>query len=382
METGRRPTRRRRLKRILTVGPVPPPYGGIASVMSDIVASDLSKEYSFEIFERSEGFPPQAQGFTGRYVFRLRRFVSFFRKVMSGRYALVHIHSADPAFLGTTILMLLARLAGVNILLHMHGTDWDAFYPEAPWYRKLYTRVGLRLPHTILVLYSLWQINLKKLGTTARVEILRNLIHPADPPPQDRLELLRNSLGLTRDNFVVVTVGTVGWRKGSFEIFKAVRRVASEEPSIRFILVGGEEKPGEWDQLIQIVRRDDLEPWVHMTGEVERDFVHLYLGLADVFLLPSFIEGMPISIIEAMRAGLPIIATNVNAIPDTIEPELSGILINPGDPDEIATAVLRLKRNPDLQKALASGARARFEKRFEFSSGIEDLRGFYREMLR
>jgi glycosyltransferase involved in cell wall biosynthesis len=362
------------------VGPVPPPYGGIASLMDDIVHSDLSNEYSFEVFERSGVFPPEAQGFLGKNRFRLKRFINFFRKVMSRRYSIVHIHSADPAFLGTTILMLLAHVAGVKILLHMQGTDWDSFYPEAPWFTKLYTRFGLRLPDTILVLYPLWEDNIKRLGTRSRVTILRNLIHDAPPPPYEDIEQLESALDLTPENFTVVTVGTVGWRKGSFEILKAVQKVVSAEPSIKFILVGGQEKPGEWDQLTEIVARENLGAWVHMTDEIEREKIPLYLALADVFLLPSYIEGMPVAIIEAMRSGLPVISTRVNAIPDMMEDEISGILINPGNSDEIAGSVLKLKRDSVLRNRIALGARSAFEEKFEFSRGLENLRTFYRDL--
>ncbi|MBI5248232.1 MAG: glycosyltransferase family 4 protein [Desulfomonile tiedjei] len=369
------------LKRILMVGPVPPPYGGIASLMDDIVNSSLSEEYSFEVFERSGVFPRDAQGFLGRNVFRLRRFARFFHKVISGRFSIVHIHSADPAFLGTTIIMLLARLARVKILLHMHGTDWDSFYPEAPWFTKLYTRLGLCLPNTIVVLYSLWRDNIKRLGTSARVIVLRNFIHNSAPPPRDQVELAVKTLDLEPGNFVVVTVGTVGWRKGCFDILKAVRRVVTEEPTVRFVMVGGEEKPGEWQQLTDIIIRDDLARWVRMTGEVDREKIPLYLALADVFLLPSYIEGMPVAIIEAMRSGLPVISTRVNAIPDMIEQEVSGLLINPGASDEIADAVLRLKRDPELRNSIRSGARSCFIEKFEFSRGVENLRTFYRDLL-
>lgn len=362
------------------VGPVPPPYGGIASLMDDIVHSELSKEYSFEVFERSGGFPASAQGFLGKNIFRIRRFADFFRKVMSGGFSIVHIHSADPAFLGTTVLMALARLAGVSILLHMQGTDWDSFYPDAPWYRKLYTRLGLYLPNTILVLYPLWRDNIKALGTPAQVLILRNLIHDAVNPSREEIRLTRTLIQVEPDNFVVVTVGTVGWRKGSFEILKAVRQVVDEEPSVRFVMVGGEEVPGEWDHLTRIVIEDKLERWVRMTGEVEREKIPLYLGLADVFLLPSFIEGMPVAIIEAMRSGLPIISTRVNAIPDMMEDGISGLLIEPGDSDAIAHAVLRLKRDSKLRGKIASGARSCFDEKFEFSRGLQNLRTFYEEL--
>ncbi len=368
------------MRHILVVGPVPPPYGGIASVLEDIVNSDLSKEYVFEIFDRSATFPPGADGLIGKNLFRAKRFLRFFKKVRTGKYHFVHIHSSDPVFLGTTIFMSLSRFAGVKILLHIHGTNWDRFYSQVSLFRKLYTRIGLALPTKTVVLYQLWVDNIKKLCPGGDVRILRNLVHVQNPPAPDEIEGVRQSLSLTRDNCVVITVGSVGWRKGSFEILKAVPKVVSRDGSIRFILLGGEEKPGEMAQLTAIVENEKLGPWVRLTGELERDRVPSFLGVADIFLLPSFKEGMPVTIIEAMRGRLPIISTRVAGIPDMIEDGVSGLLINPGSPDEIAEAVLRLKQNEVLRGKLAAAAKASFDEKFEFSRGIEEIRNIYRSI--
>ncbi len=368
------------MQHVLVVGPVPPPYGGIASVMEDIANSDLSKEYLFEIFDRSAVFPPGAEGLIGKNLFRAKRFLRFFNKVRSGKYHFVHIHSSDPVFLGTTIFMLLSRLAGVKILLHVHGTDWTSFYSEARLFKKFYTRIGLELPTKIVVLYQLWVDKIRELRPNADVRILRNFVHDQDPPSAREIEEARQSLGVTKENFVVLTVGSVGKNKGSFEILKAVPKVISQDNSIRFILLGGEEKPGNMAQLTVIVKEQELGSWVQLTGELEREKVPAFLGLADIFLLPSFWEGMPVTIIEAMRSGLPIISTPVAGIPDMIENGVSGLLINPGSPDEIAEAVLLLKQDKALRDKLAAGAKARFEEKFEFSKGIEEIRVLYASM--
>jgi glycosyltransferase involved in cell wall biosynthesis len=89
---------------------------------------------------------------------------------------------------------------------------------------------------------------------------------------------------------------------------------------------------------------------------------------------------MPISIIEAMRGGVPIISTLVGAIPEMIENGTSGILINPGAPDEIAGAVLSLKRDDSLRRRLAEGSRRAFEEKYEISKGIHELASVYRSM--
>jgi glycosyltransferase involved in cell wall biosynthesis len=350
--------------------------------MADIVSSDLSREYAFDVFARSAGFPQGIEGLWAKNLFRLRRFLSFFRQVRHGEYGMAHIHSADPAFLGTTLLMLLARLAGVRILLHMHGTDWEWFYTEAPLLRKLYTRLGLLLPDRILVLYTLWQEKLKDLGIAAEVSVLPNFVHRSGSPDQKAVDEVRQWLNIEEGSFVVVTVGTVGWRKGTFEILKAVPDLVRKDPSFRFVLVGGEEKPREWLKLMEIVKGGRLEAWTRFTGEVARERIAAILALGHVFLLPSFIEGMPIAIIEAMRSGLPIVTTPVNGIPEVIEDRVSGILIDPGDPVAIADAVLLLREDASLRESLSQGARKAFEERFEFAGAMERLRKVYDRVLR
>ena len=367
------------MRRVLVVGPVPPPRGGVFSVMQNIANSDLSNEYIFETFARSD-VPADAQGLIGRNLFRAKRFFRFFNQVRKGDYRFVHIHSPDSVFLGSAVFMLLSRLAGVKTLLHMHGTDWDLFYRNAPWFAKLYKRMGLGLACRIVVLYQLWVDEIKKLLPSADVRVLRNFVPPQDPPDPGEIERVRESLDLTKENFVVLTVGWMGQNKGSYEILKAVPKVVTQDDSIRFVLLGAEEQPGDMACLSAIVKKENLGPWVRLRGEVERDKVPPFYGAADVFLLPSFSEGMPMTIIEAMQSGLPVIASPVSAIPDMIQHGVSGWLINPGSPEEITESVLRLKRDGALRRKLAAAGKAVFEEKFEFWRGIGEIRRLYESM--
>lgn len=362
------------------VGPEPPPFGGIWSVMDSIMRSDLAREYRFDHFPKGEGFPPGVNGPLARNLFRVQRFISFYKKIGSKKYAFVHIQSSDGAFLGTVIFMAIARLSRLPILLHQHGTHWGYFYGDAPLLEKAYTRLGLLLPKRVIVLFQAWAAHIKKLSPRIQVRVLRNLIHEADHVDPGRVQALRNELGLQAGDFVVVSVGSVGRRKGSFDIVAATPEVSAQDPSIRFVLVGGEEHPGEMDELRAVVEFKNAGSLVHCTGEVAPSRVPEYLAVADVFILPSSVEGMPISILEAMRSSLPIITTAVSGIPEVIEHDRSGVFIKPGSPPEIARAVLRLRRDEALRTRLGHAARVVFDERFAFSRGIEEIRRLYAEM--
>jgi glycosyltransferase involved in cell wall biosynthesis len=133
-------------------------------------------------------------------------------------------------------------------------------------------------------------------------------------------------------------------------------------------------------RLKAILEKEELGHWVRIVGEVARDKVPAYYSLADIFLLASFSEGMPMTIIEAMQRGLPVISTSVGAVPDMVEHGVSGWLINPGSPEEIAESVLRLKRDGALRRKLSEAGKAVFEEKFEFSRGIGEIRRLYESM--
>jgi len=365
------------MKRILMVGPVPPPYGGIASLIEDMVHSDLSNDYAFELFPRSEGYPRGAQGFMGRNLFRIKRFGRFFATAFCGKFDLIHLHCADNLLWGTLIFLILARLARTRVILHVQGTDWNEFYDSIPSWRRWVTRQALSLPAMIVVVYPLWEENIRKLGVKTEVRFVRNLIVPPDLPDKEAVEETRKSLGLEKRHFVVLMVGSVGKRKGVFDLLKAVPQVASQDDSIRFILAGGEELPGEMAQIAEIIRGGRMETWVKALGEVKREEVPRLLGSAQAFILPSHNEGMPLAILEAMRCRVPVISTFAGGIPETIENEVSGLLIHPGAPDEIVRAVLRLRRDPDLRQRLTERAAEVFEERFAFPRGIAEIRSVY-----
>jgi glycosyltransferase involved in cell wall biosynthesis len=351
--------------------------------LDDIAHSNLQDDYGIHVFPRipKQNFPGRAQWKLGRNLFRIRRFLNFFHVARKGPYRIMHMQSADTTeFLGSTIFMVLANLAGLKVILHIQGCDWERFYPKTSLLRKLYTRVGLWIPDRTIVLYGVWVDEILKMYPKADVRIIKNLLHDQQPPAPEEVQSLRKQLQLSEDDFVVVSVGSVGWRKGTFEILKAAPQIIAQEDSVKFVLVGGESQPGEMARLRQIVAKEGLEKWVNLTGEVPRDQIPQYLALGDVYLLPSFIEGMPVAIIEAMRSGLPVISTRVQGIPDMMVNLESGILIDPGSPDQIAKSVLLLKRDEAFRRKIAAASRKTFEDVFEFSKGIEQIRQVYKEL--
>jgi glycosyltransferase involved in cell wall biosynthesis len=368
-------------KRILIVGPVPPPFGGIATVIYSIINSELSKEYVFDIFNRSESIYDSQTSSLQRKLLKAKRVLTLFRQLWLGKYEFIHIHGSTSGFLGDTLVMVVAFLASSRVLLHLHGTDWEKFYGSVSMFRRIYVRIGLAIPKRIVVLYDLWARNIRKIDPRINVRVIRNFIPDCPKPEKASLDSLREKLGVAENEFVISSIGRVGWRKGSFDIVQAVRQLLVENSNFKVLLVGGEELPGEMRELEKAVLDNNLGGWVKLTGEVNIDDVPTLLEMSDIFVLPSYREGMPMSIIEAMRAGKPIISTTVGAIPDMIESDVSGILVTPGHPEEIASAVTTLRNDPILREKISKGARNAFEQEFETSKVVLDINNIYKEMI-
>ncbi|MFC1835890.1 glycosyltransferase family 4 protein [Thermodesulfobacteriota bacterium] len=372
------------MKKVLTVGPMPPPRGGIASVMEEIVNSTLRQEYTFDLFSSPFVYPPAVSGVVGKNLIRVRQYLSFYKKCRSGSYRLMHLHSPGHKYLANAVYTLLARMAGIKVLLHLHGNDWNLFYPQAPWFNKPLIKGGVSLASRIVVLHSAWMKGIRELGIAAPVSVLRNMIPPARTYTAGELQEERARTGLNNDDFVVLLagVGIAERNKGFFDLLEALPAIIAENDDLRFVFAGGDDAPGSLAVAKEIIEREKLGKWLILLGDIERERVHALMEIASIFLLPSYMEGMPIGIIEALRSRAVVITTPVGGIPDMIDDEKSGLFIEVGSPEGIADAVLRVKRDEALRERLAQEGLIAFHEKFDLDKGVEVIREIYEELER
>jgi len=168
-------------------------------------------------------------------------------------------------------------------------------------------------------------------------------------------------LSSSRARRVVTTVANLRPGKGHEVLLKAAARVLRRIPDARFQIVGDGSRRPELEQQASALR---ISAQVAFLGH--RDDVPDVLRESDIFAFPSFMEASPNAVIEAMAAGLPVVATRAGGIPEVIEHERSGLLVPPGDERALAAAILRLIERPELASRVAEAARQRVESRFSF----------------
>jgi glycosyltransferase involved in cell wall biosynthesis len=280
---------------------------------------------------------------------------------------LVHIQlSARASFWRKWVVCLLARLARRPYLLHVHGSEFADFYEECPPAARRIVTAVLARATLVLALSEAWCATLQRISPQARIEVLMNAVPLPQPdglpPPADR-----------EPN--VLFFGEIARHKGVFDLARAFARVAAELPGLRLVYAG---TGSGVEETRRLTRELALGERVEFTGWLEAERKRATLAGATIFVLPSYVEGMPMALLEAMSLGLPVIATPVGGVPEIVTHEVDGLLVPPGDSDALAAAIVRLMREPGLRERLGRAARETVAMRFSLDSAVERLLAIYR----
>ena len=304
----------------------------------------------------------------------LIKLVALVRRI---RPHVVHTHTAKAGFLGR----LAARLVGVPVVLHTyHGHVLSGYYGR-------FRSTGLRVMERALA--SLTD-RLIAVSGSVRDDLVALGIAPADrfvvvPLGLDLEPMfqagrhrgtLRSEFGLRADMPLVGIVGRLFPIKNHHLFLEAAARLRASTPEVRFVVVGdGPLRP----RLEERARQPDLAGRVIFTGW-RHDLSKIYADI-DALVVSSINEGTPVSAIEAMAAGCAVVATRVGGLPDLIDDGRTGVLVTPGDPAALASAVARQLTDQTDSERMRSAARTDVRERFMASRLVADLQRLYLDLL-
>jgi glycosyltransferase involved in cell wall biosynthesis len=187
---------------------------------------------------------------------------------------------------------------------------------------------------------------------------------------------LRRELGLGPGTLAVIQVARLDYLKDHVTAIRTVGRVVRQIPDVRLLLVGeGPERPAIEAQVEQVGLTEQVR-FLGLRKDVER-----LLQAADLFLLTSISEGIPLTVIEAMAAGLPVVSTRVGGVPEVVEDGMTGLLAPSRDDEALALAILKLAADPTLRTRLGYVGRERACSSFSESQMADRYRALYEEML-
>jgi len=301
-------------------------------------------------------------------------FVDLYRFIKENKIDIVHTHSSKAGILGRWA----AYLAGVKIIIHtIHG--WEFHERQNRLIKWLF--IGLeRLTAKITT----------QLIAVCRADIEKGLNYNIGARDKYRLiyygidygafnnapSLKRNSLGLKEDTFTIGMIACFKPQKAHSDFIKAASLIAKEMPNVQFLLVGdGVLRP----KITQQIERHGLRDRFILTGW-RRDIPQL-LSILDTIVLSSLWEGLPIILLEAMAAGLPVVATNVGGVSEIIQDGNTGFLVPVGDYSKLAERILFLAHNSSLCEEMSKCAKGLLDGRFNTSSMVNQIEETYVHLL-
>ncbi len=289
--------------------------------------------------------------------------------IRSWRPDVIHVHGSKAGTLGR-----LARLAKLSTPVAFTPHQYAfANYFRHRWVRSLYRiieRAMAPLTSMVICVCEAERALAAKVGTGARALVVHNGIDftPAQAP-DPRLTPLRER------GPVICAVAELHPRKGLLTLFDAMTQVLAAHPGAT-LAIAGEGKQRE--ALLRRVAALGIAPSVRLLGLV--DDVPAVLAGADVFVNAAWAEAFPYSVLEAMAAERPIVATDVGGTREAIEDDVTGRLVPAFDADRLAEAILDLVDNRDRAERMAAAARERMLERYTFSRMVAGTLDAYAEL--
>jgi glycosyltransferase involved in cell wall biosynthesis len=351
--------------RILMVGPHQTrTLGGISTVTNELLRSLIKSE--FAIHHIASQVDEYRQG--GKFMLALAALLRFTLMLFWWRPDLTYVHVGSNASLyRKAFFITLARCFRQTILTHFHAGDFDHYYDRQSRMGKWWIRSGLRQSHRLVAVSQASAKRLKELFPETKVVMIPNGIEIAE-----FAKTMRPAASYVR----LLFVGAMGKLKGERDLLQAVHQAAARVPSLRLLLLGHGAETME-----QLCHQYRLWPIIEHLGPVPYNKRHTFFQQADFFVLPSYGEGMPIALLEAMAAGLPIIATRVGGIPELIENEVEGFLIEPGDITTLAARIECLANDPVLRDRMGARSREKAQQ-FDHQVMISQLTQEIRRLLK
>lgn len=323
-------------KRVLMIGPNVEEKGGVSSVAKQILNFNMKEKISMQYIETYVEDRVSKQ--LKVYIISI---FGIFKKLLRENIDIVHIHmSYKGSFYRKSIIMNLCKLFKIKIIIHLHGSEFEKFYNESSWMVRKAVRFLFKRADCVLVLGEEWEKRILLIEPSTKTIILKNSIKISEKNSNQEEEVIK-----------FLFLGTLIKRKGLYDLIDAIKILKDnqilENYKVKFIIggVGPEE-----ESIKSLIKDSDLSRYIDMAGWVTGDKKEKLLETSQVFVLPSYNEGLPVAILEAMSYGLPIISTRVGSIEEAVKDNINGYIINAGDELELSIKLKNLIEDRELRK--------------------------------
>lgn len=301
-----------------------------------------------------------------RFIFALVNLVYCF---VFYRVGLVHIHmSSRGSYRRKAVIVRLVKVLKGKVIIHLHGAEFRDYYrDECDEQLQRHIQQTFVMADHVLVLSTQWLTWMNQVvGRTERVSVLYNAV------PSLVLDRHLTQVGS------IAFLGRLGARKGVGDLIEAFALVKQRCPDAQLYLAGD----GDIETYQSMAAELGLTHSIHCLGWIAGQAKIQLLTQTDIYCLPSYNEGFPMGVLEAMSAGIPVVASRAGGIPDAITHSEQGYLIDAGDVAGLAQALGDLIVHRSENQRLALAAQQKFVENFSLQAVIPRLQNLYDELLK
>lgn len=288
--------------------------GGIKTVVDSYSKSKLSESYDFVYIFSHHGGNKLID-----IIIYIKALIALLFNLVSG-HKVYHLHmSMRGSFVRKYIMTKLIQLFSAKVIIHLHGSEFKNYYNSSS--ERLRSRIKdlFETAERTIVLSESWKSFILSIAPNSRVTVVNNFVEEIQQQPIER-----------SNEITFLFMGNVGSRKGAFELIEAFCKLQVDVP-VKLIMCGD----GDLDRARALINANSAERKIELVGWVDAAERSKYYSIADVVILPSHNEGLPMTILEAMSCKKVVIATPVGGIPEVIENGVNGILVEPGNIESI-----------------------------------------------
>jgi glycosyltransferase involved in cell wall biosynthesis len=322
--------------RVLMVGAHPTrTLGGISTFVKYILRSPLARTFEIRhIVSQVDEYKK-----FGKLALAVTALARFAWALLWWRPQLVYIQLGGNASLYRKIaFIVLGRLAGQSVLVHCRAGNFEPYFAEQGKLGRKLILWGLGKSSKFIAVSLAMQRLLHKLWPEIECVMVPNAINTS---------IFAGERAPANHSVRLLFVGKMGFLKGEQDLLRALQRVVKVAPNFRLDMLGQLS-----DTIAAECRESGLQPLIDHLGPVSLEERLAFFKRADVFVLPTYAEGTPISMLEAMAAGLPVVSTPVGGIPDVMEDGVEGYIVEPGDVEALADRLARLINDSEQRRRM------------------------------
>jgi glycosyltransferase involved in cell wall biosynthesis len=304
----------------------------------------------------------------------VKAFFSIYKLLKNGKFDIIHTHSSKAGF----IARLAAKLNNIPVIIHtVHGFAFNDFMNV--YKKNFFIYVEKILARWTDVLITVSNLNKNKIVdlNIAKEENIKNIYSGIDLSlfTDKRNSDFRKELNLGDDKILIGSVGRLSNQKDPITMINAFDIVSKKFPEAYLVLVGNGPLK---DKIVDRIKKLKLKNRVHLTGNKSNPW-DVYHSI-DLFIMSSIYEGLGRSITEALSCGVPVVCTAVEGVPEIIKDSITGTLVPPREPIELADGIIRSLQNMKVAKRKAAEGRKFVQDNFDVNKMVEDIDVLYQTL--